>query len=68
MSPNPNSKLEDFGVSGIVTPKQRLEEYKRQCRGLSKRLQAKFWLTVMEKDSEVAILLGLPQKRRRSRS
>ncbi len=60
--------LEDFGTQGLTTPKQRLAEYKHQCRGLSTGLQAKFWLTVIAKDAEVAKLLELPGKRSRRRS
>ena len=60
-------RLEDFGVCGITTPRQRLEEYKQQCRGLSKGLQAKFWLSVIEKDAEVAGLLELSSIRKKRR-
>lgn len=59
------SRLEDFGVRGICTPEERLGEYKTQCRGLSKRLQAKFWLMVIERDAEVAKLLESTKRRRR---
>jgi hypothetical protein len=51
----------------MATPEERLKEYKAQCRGLPKRLQAKFWLMVVSKDPEVARLIGAAVKRRRSR-
>lgn len=60
-----NARLEDFGTMGLTSPEERANEYKRQCRGLSTRLQAKFWLMVLEKDSEVAVLLGARPRRRR---
>ena len=51
------SRLEDFGASGVVSPIERLKEYQEQCKGLSKKLQARFWLEVLERDSEVKKLL-----------
>lgn len=57
------SRLEDFGTRGMTTPEERLKEYKEQCRGLPKRLQARFWLMIMQKDPEVAKRVGAAIKR-----
>ena len=59
--------LEDFGVRGIMAPKQRLAEYKKQCKGLSKRLQAEFWLIVIAKDPEVRKLVSIEKSKGRRR-
>lgn len=51
------ARLEDFGIRGTVAAAERLREYRRQCRGLSRRLQARFWLDVVKRDREVARLV-----------
>ena len=48
------SRLEDFGARGVVPPDERFKEYQEQSKGLSRRLQARFWLEVLERDQEVA--------------
>ena len=68
MSACANSRLEDFGTRGTVSPEERLREYQRQCRGLRKGFQAEFWLGVLERDPEVRALADVsPAKRRRKR-
>ena len=62
------ARLENFGIQRLATPKQRLLEYKRRCKGLSKGLQARFWLAILEKDVEVAALLQLSDKHGRRRT
>jgi len=47
------TRLEDFGARGVVSPSERLKEYQEQCKAMSKRLQARFWLEVLERDREV---------------
>ena len=47
------SRLEDFGARGIASPADRLKEYQSQSKGLPKKLQAKFWLEVLDRDTEV---------------
>jgi hypothetical protein len=47
------ARLEDFGARGVVPPAERLKEYQEQSKGLSRRLRARFWLEVFERDSEV---------------
>jgi len=49
--------LEDFGARGVVPPAERLKEYQEQSRGLSRRLQARFWLEILERDHEVARII-----------
>ena len=61
------TKLEDFGIRSVDSPEQRLEEYKSQCKGLSQRLQAKFWLMVFKNDKEVAKLKGASTPKQRGR-
>ena len=69
MSSMRNARLEDFGARGTINPEERLREYQRQCRGLRKPLQAKFWLEVLERDPEVCAIAGVgpasPRRRRR---
>ena len=67
MSACANSRLEDFGARGTVSPQERLREYQRQCRGLRKTLQAEFWLGVLERDPEVRALAGVAPAKRRQR-
>jgi hypothetical protein len=50
-------RLENFGVCGVVPPAERLKEYQEQSKGLSRRLQARFWLEVLERDSEMKDLV-----------
>ena len=65
-------RLEDFGARGVVPPAERLKEYQEQSKGLSRRLQARFWLEVLERDQEVARIvkskgiegMGIAAKRR----
>jgi hypothetical protein len=59
--------LEDFGVHGIVSPAERFEEYQVQCKGLSRKLQARFWLGVLERDPDVRRLLDVKDKKKRRR-
>jgi len=61
------ARLEDFGARGVVSPAERLKEYQEQCKGLSKNLQARFWLELLERDSDVRSLLDLKEKSRRRR-
>jgi hypothetical protein len=65
------ARLEDFGAHGVVPPIERLKEYQEQSKGLSRRLQARFWLEVLERDREVARIvkskgdgMGNAEKRR----
>jgi hypothetical protein len=51
------ARLEDFGARGVVPPVERLKEYQEQSKGLSRRLQARFWLEVLERDHEVAQII-----------
>jgi len=51
------ARSEAFNVRGLVPAAERLKEYQQQCKGLSKRLQARFWLEVLERDSEVKDLV-----------
>jgi len=68
MDSNDNARLESFGISGLTSPEERNAEYIRQCKGLSQRLRAKFWLMILEKDPEVAKLRGVgPRPRRRTK-
>jgi hypothetical protein len=60
-------RLEDFGIRNTTSPEERLAEYKSQCKGISQRLQAKFWLMVFEKDKEVAKLIGHMKPKQRGR-
>lgn len=62
-----NTRLEDFGVGRIAGPKDRLEEYKRQCRELPKLRQARWWLQVLEHDPEVRALVAAEALRKRRR-
>lgn len=48
------ARLEDFGARGVVPPTERLKEYQEQSKGLSRRLRARFWLEVLERDHDVA--------------
>lgn len=56
------SRLEDFGARGIVPPAERLKEYQEQCKGLSRKVQAHFWLDILDSDLEVRRLLELKEK------
>jgi hypothetical protein len=60
--------LEDFGARGIASPADRLKEYQAQSKGLPRKLQAKFWLEILERDPNVRKLLDLKEKSRRRRS
>jgi hypothetical protein len=51
------SRLGDFGVRGLAPPAERLKAYQEQSKGLSRRLQARFWLEVLERDSQVKKLV-----------
>lgn len=62
-----NTRLEDFGVIKVAGPEGRLEEYKRQCRELPKIRQARWWLEVLEHDSEVKALSVVEGARRKAR-
>jgi hypothetical protein len=56
--------LEDFGTSGMKSPKERFEEYKRQCKDLPRERQAKFWMNCMRADPDVAALTNYMVKKR----
>ena len=62
-----NASLEDFGLSGMTTPEERKKEYVRQSKGMHRRLRAKFWLMILDKDPEVAKLLGIKLEKKRGR-
>jgi len=59
------ARLEDFGVRGIVSPAERLKEYQSQCKGLPKKVQARFWLGILERDPDLRRLLDVKDKKRR---
>ena len=61
-------RLEDFGVRETLSPKERLQEYQEQAKGMGKTVRARFWLGVLEKDSEVRALVSEanPHKRRKA--
>jgi hypothetical protein len=51
------SRPEDFVARGAVPPAERLKAYQEQSKGLSRRLQGRFWLEVLERDHEVKSLV-----------
>jgi len=63
MTSSGHARLEDFGARGTVGPEERFKEYQEQCKGLSKRFQARFWLEVLTRDPEVAKLKGVERRR-----
>ena len=56
------ARLEDFGARGVVSPAERMQEYQSQCKGLPKKVQARFWLGILERDPDVRRLLDLKEK------
>ena len=61
-------RLEDFGIRETLSPKERLQEYQEQAKGMGKVLRARFWLGVLDKDPEVRALVSEanPHKRRKA--
>ncbi len=60
------ARLEDFGTQHMPSPRDRKDEYIRQCKELPKEKQAKFWLQVMDRDPEVAALSTFKTNRSRA--
>jgi hypothetical protein len=46
-------RLEDFGAHGVVSPAERFRDYQQESKGLARKCQARFWLEVLERDSQV---------------
>jgi len=61
------SRLEDFGTKDTVSPRERYNQYVKDCKSLPKQKQGKFWLAILEQDPQVRRLLDLDEKKRRGR-
>ena len=58
------SKLEDFGMNKSISPRDRKTEYIRQCKLLPRDQQAKFWMSVLEHDPEIAPIVIFKRSKR----
>jgi len=62
------ARLEDFGIREIVSADKRLRQYIKDCKQLPRAKRGRFWLEVLEHDSEVRSLLQVtPHKYSRRR-
>jgi hypothetical protein len=46
-------RLDDFSARGVVSPAERFRDYQQESKGLARKRQARFWLGVLERDSQV---------------